>query len=445
MSKQMGVFKTAEEAIAAAKKAQKEYVHKFTLEDRDRFIGGIRKLFMENMDKLTQFELDETSYGRIEDKVLKTTGAVMLSSGTEALPQRMYASDKGLTVEYYAPFGIIGAVTPVTNPIATVAGNGIACLASGNSVVFNAHPAAKGCTACAVDLANRAIVEAGGVENMICMTEIPTMDTLAVIMNSPDIQLLVGTGGPAMVKTLMKSGKKVIAAGAGNPPSIIDDTADIAKAAAGIYGSSSFDNNLLCIAEKEVFVLDAVFDQFLAEFEKQGAYRMTSEQAEKVTAIALAKSLEGDEYMANKKLVGKCANLILAEAGIKIDGDPRIAFFVAENDHPFVQTEQMMPILPIVRCKDFEEAKNRAVAAEHDNRHSASIWSNDINRVTAFGRVINTTIFVQNGGTMAAFGVGGSGSNSPTIATPTGEGVTDPGSFTRRRRFCMAGGGNYLL
>ena len=444
MSNNFGVFKTVKEAIEAAKAAQKQLVSAHTLEDRDRFIGGIRTKFMANMDMLTKYELDESGYGRIEDKVAKTTGAVMLSQGTEALPKNMYASDKGLTVEYYAPYGVIGGVTPVTNPIATVAGNGIACVASGNGIVFNAHPAAKGCTAAAVRLINEAIVEEGGPDNLICMVEVPNMETLDEIMASPDIQLLVGTGGPGMVKTLMKSGKKVVAAGAGNPPSIVDETADIEKAAEGIYGSSSFDNNLLCIAEKEIFVVDAIFDKFMAALEKVGAHRLTREQADKVTEMCLGKTPDG-EYVANKKMVGKCANVILEQAGIKIDTDPRIAIFEAKNDEPFVQTEQMMPIIPVVRCKDFQEAMERAVAAEHGNRHSASIWSKDIDRVTAFGRVINTTIYVQNGGTMAAFGIGGSGTNSPTIATPTGEGVTGPATFTRRRRFCMAGGGNYLL
>lgn len=441
---ELGVFETVAEAIEAANIAQKNLVKKYTLEDRDRFIGSIRKAFMKNLDMLAKYEFEETGYGRIEDKIQKNTGAVMLSSGTESLPQRMYASNKGLTVEYYAPFGVIGGITPVTNPVATVAGNGIAMVASGNAGVFNVHPAAKSCTACAVNIINEAIVTEGGPANLITMIKNPTMQSLDEIMASPVVKLLVGTGGPAMVATLMKSGKKVIAAGAGNPPSIVDETADLKKAAAGIYGSSSFDNNLLCIAEKEVFVVASVFDKFIEELKKIGAYQLTREEADKVTAIGIVETPDGG-HAANKKLVGKYTKVILAEVGINIDSDPRIAFFEAQNDDLYVQTEQMMPIIPIVRCKNFEQAMEWAVAAEHDNKHSASIWSNDINRVTAFGRVINTTIYVQNGGTMAAFGIGGSGTNSPTIATPTGEGVIEPGTFTRRRRFCMAGGGNYLL
>lgn len=441
---QLGIFETATEACVAATAAQKELVVKYTLEDRDRFIESIRKNIMDNMDMLARMEFEETGYGRIEDKVAKNTGVVTQSQGTEAVPQNMYASDKGLTVEYYAPFGVVGAVTPVTNPTATIVGNCIANVAAGNAVVFNAHPKAKKTSAATVRLINKAIIEAGGPDNLFTMPGNPTLASLDEIMSYPSVKLLVGTGGPGMVKTLMSSGKKVIAAGAGNPPSIIDETVDLKKAALGIYKSSSFDNNLLCIAEKEIFVLDSIFDDFMKELEAVGAYCVSAEEGKRLTDICVVK-LPNGSYAANKKYVGKNANIILRAADINIDSDPRIAIFEAQNDDPLVHTEQMMPIIPIVRCKDFKEAMDRAVVAEHDCKHSASIWSNDINRVTAFGKVINTTIFVQNGGTMSAFGVGGTGTNAPTIATPTGEGVTGPQSFVRRRRFCMADGGNYLL
>jgi propionaldehyde dehydrogenase len=439
-----GVFDSAIAACEAATEAQKKLVKDYTLEDRDRFIQAIREKVMPSMEMLAQMEFDETGYGRIEDKIAKNTGAVMLSQGTEAIPHNMYATDKGLTVEYYAPYGVVGAVTPVTNPAATIIGNGIANMAAGNAVVFNAHPSAKSTSAKTVELVNEAITQAGGPENLFVMVANPTLDTLDEIMAYPSVKLLVGTGGPAMVKTLMTSGKKVIAAGAGNPPSIIDVSVDLKKAAAGLLASASFDNNLLCIAEKEIFALDAIFDEFLEEFQAAGAYLLTPEEGKRVSSICLVQAPDGT-YFANKEHVGKMANTILRAAGIEIDSDPRIAVYVTDFDDPLVHTEQMMPIIPIVRCKDFEQAMEWAFIAEHGNKHSASIWSNDIEHVTAFGSIIDTTIFVQNGGTMAAFGIGGSGTNAPTIATPTGEGVTGPQSFVRRRRFCMADGGNYLL
>ncbi|MDR1482092.1 MAG: aldehyde dehydrogenase [Synergistaceae bacterium] len=439
-----GVFETAQEACDAAAAAQKRYVKEYTLEDRDRMIDSVRKNCMTEMETLAKMEFEETGYGRVEHKIAKNTGTVVLAQGTEALPKNMYASNKGLTVEYYAPFGVVGAVTPVTNPAVTIFGNGFANLVAGNSVVFNAHPNGKITSAYACQLVNRSILEAGGPENMFTMPMIPDLKTLDVIMAHPAVRLLVGTGGPAMVKTLMASGKKVIAAGAGNPPSIVDETADLAAAAAGLLGSASFDNNLLCIAEKEVFIVNSVFDAFCQEFAKAGALMVNKEQGAILSKNCVVQAPSG-EYVANKKYVGKYANVILKDCGIPCDGDPLVVFYEAQNDDPLVQTEQMMPVIPFVRCKDFDEAMERAYAAEHGNLHSASIWSKNCDRVTAFGTIINTTIFVQNGGTMSAFGVGGSGTNSPTIATPTGEGVTGPQSFVRRRRFCMAGGINYLL
>lgn len=440
----LGVFDTAKEAVAAAAAAQKDFVKNYTLEDRERFIAQIRKEIGPRIEELAKMEYEETGYGRVEDKIEKDTGAVMLSPGTEAIPTNVIASDKGLTVEYFAPFGVIGAVTPVTNPVATIVANTIVMLAGGNTVVFNAHPGAVKCATTACQAVNQAIVNAGGPENICTMPAVPTMKTLDDIMYSPEVSLLVGTGGPGMVKTLMASGKKVVAAGPGNPPSIIDTSCNVKEAAAGVCGSATFDNNLLCIAEKELFVVEDVYDAFLEEVEKLGNYKLTREQADAVTAVCFVETPDGGHAI-NKKFVGKHARVILEAAGIKIDADPRMAFFEAENDDLFVQIEQMMPIIPIVKCKNFEDAMEKAVAAEHNCKHSASIWSNDIEHVTAFGRVINTTVFVQNGGTMAAFGIGGSGTNSPTIATPTGEGVTGPQSFLRKRRFCMAKGGNYLL
>lgn len=442
----LGIFDTAKEAVAAAAAAQKEFVKNYGLEDRERFIAQIRKELQPRIEELAKLEYEETGYGRTEDKIAKNTGAIMLSPGTEAVPTGVIASEKGLTVEYYAPFGVIGAVTPVTNPIATIIANTICMLAGGNTVVFNAHPASIKCATAAVQGVNQAIINAGGPENICTMPAVPTMETLDDIMFAPEVKLLVGTGGPAMVKTLMSAGKKVVAAGPGNPPSIIDETADLKKAAAGVLASATFDNNLLCIAEKEIFVVDSIFDAFMDELETLGNYRLTREEADKVTAAGIVETKDGG-HATNKDFVGKHAKVILKAAGIELpeDADPRMAFFEAENDDLYVQVEQMQPIIPIVRCKDFDEAMERAVNAEHDCKHSASIWSKNIDHVTAFGKVINTTVFVQNGGTLSAFGIGGSGTNSPTIATPTGEGVTGPQSFVRRRRFCMADGGNYLL
>lgn len=437
-----GIFESTADAIEAAAEAQK-VLRDSSLEDREAWIQAVRDKAFPMLQELCEMEFNETGYGRVEDKMGKNFGALMLSPGTEAIPTGIYASEKGLTVEYYVPYGVIGAITPVTNPIATPFGNGICCMAGGNTVIFNAHPNAVKTTSYAIQLFNSAVVAAGGPNNILVAPAVPTMETLDEIMTSPTIKLLVGTGGPAMVKTLLSSGKKVVAAGPGNPPSIIDETADVAAAAAGITASSSFDNNLLCIAEKELFVVDAVFDDFMAEMEKLGNKIATREEADKLTDTCLIK-LDNGGYAANKKHVGHMAYTIAEAAGVECEGDPRLILFEAQYDEPLVQTEQMQPVIPVVRCKDFEQAYEWAVPTEHGNWHSASIWTAYTDRATKFGKAINTTVFVQNGGTMSAFGLGGSGTNSPTIATPTGEGVTGPQSFLRRRRCCFAGGLNYM-
>lgn len=297
-----GLFSSATEACEAAVAAQKELVTKYTFEDRDRFIQAIRNKAMENMQTLAQMEFDETGYGRIEDKAAKNTGAV----------------------------------TPVTNPAATIFGNGIANVAAGNAVVFNTHPGAKETSAFTVKLVNEAITGAGGPENLFVCLENPTMETLDEIMNHPAVRLLVGTGGPGMVKTLMGSGKKVIAAGAGNPPCIIDETADLSKAAAGLLGSASFDNNLLCIAEKEVFAVDTVFDQLVAELKKLGVVQLSTADGQKLRDQILVPDPKGvySKFAPNKKYVGKYANVILRGCGFQCDTDPRIAIYETDFTPP---------------------------------------------------------------------------------------------------------------
>lgn len=439
----IGVFDTIEEACDAAEAAQKVLMKDYTTEQRQAMIENIKKRALERVEEICHSEVDETGYGRYEDKVEKNTGSFLWTPDTKDIPTQLYTGSKGVTIDYYAPFGLIGAVTPVTNPASTIIANGICNLAVGNSVVFNAHPGGVASASLTVDLFNRAVMEEGGPANLVTMPAKPTMETLDYIMKHPSIKLLLGTGGPGMVSTLMKSGKKIIAAGPGNPPSVVDVTADIPRAAYNLTMSSTFDNNILCVAEKEIFVVDEVFDEFMAEFEKVGNVRLNDEQVAKITEMCLIPGEE--EYSANKKYVGKNCSVILDAAGVPYTGDPRLAFFEADNMHPFVQTEQMMCIMPVVRCKDFKEACERAHFAEHDNKHSASVWTKDLYHATEFGKMINTTVFVMNGRTFAAFGLGGEGSNSPTIATPTGEGVTGPQSFARKRRFAMADGQGFTL
>ena len=435
VGRQKGVFDTMSEALEAVQKAYKQY-RSYTVAQREEMISNIRRLILEEAETMAKLGVEETGMGRVSDKIIKHQLVAKKTPGTEDLEPRVITGDDGLTLIEMAPFGVIGSITPSTNPSETVLCNSIGMIAGGNAVVFNPHPHASKTANYAVDLVNRAILEAGGPENLVVSVKKPTMDSSNEMMACPAVRMLVATGGPGVVKALLSSGKKAIGAGAGNPPVIVDDTADIAKAAADIVNGASFDNNLPCIAEKECFVFDSVADELIDNMTKNGAYLIKGSDIDKLVGTALIN--KDGKYVINKKWVGKDASKFLKAIGI--DADPKLIICETEENHPFVQTEMMMPILAIVRVKDFDEAVDMAVRAEHGCRHSAHIHSKNVDRLTRFARAVETTIFVKNAPSYAGIGAGGEGHTTFTIAGPTGEGLTSARSFTRQRRCVMADG-----
>ncbi|MBR5155361.1 MAG: aldehyde dehydrogenase EutE [Clostridia bacterium] len=430
-----GVFDTMEEALEAVSKAYVQY-KSYTVEQREKMIAEIRRLTLEEAEEMAKLGVEETGMGRVSDKIIKHQLVANKTPGTEDLEPKVKTGDQGLTLVEMAPFGVIGSITPSTNPSETVICNSIGMIAGGNAVVFNPHPNAKNIANYAVDLVNRGILAAGGPENLVVSVKNPTMETSNIMVKSPLVRMLVATGGPGVVKMLLSSGKKAIGAGAGNPPVIVDDTADIEKAASDIVKGSSFDNNLPCIAEKECFVLNSVADELIAGMQKSGAYLLKGADVDRLLKVALVE--KDGKFGINKKWVGKDARLFLKELGI--DADPRLIICETDEMHPFVQVEMMMPILPIVRVANIEDAIMMAVKAEHGNRHSAHIHSKNVDRLTAFARAVETTIFVKNAPSYAGIGAGGEGHTTFTIAGPTGEGLTSARSFTRQRRCVMADG-----
>ncbi len=445
MSDELGVFANVEDAIDAAYEAQLILTRDFTTEDRDRFIKAIQSAFLEIVEAETRAEFEETGYGRLDQKIIKNIGTISEAETCESVKANVMASSKGVTVEFYAPYGLCGALTPVTNGLVTIANNSMTMLAAGNTIIFNCHPAAKLAGAKAVKLVNKSVIEAGGPANIATMAAEPTKTSLDAILESLKVSLIIGTGSEEMVKIIMGCKKKVIAAGPGNPPTIIDETADIAKAAHWLSFAVPFENNMLCITEKEIFVMEKVYDAFLAAMAEKGVRILTADEAEKVTAATLIPT-ESGVSVANKKFVGKDANVILEASGVAPSSyDLQLALIEVAADHPFVIAEQMMPIVPVIKCATFEDAMTGAIAAERGCRHSAAIWTNDWNHAIEFGKRINTSVFVQNGATIAATGLGGTGNGSATIATTTGEGVTTAKTFTRIRRFAMGDGGGWVL
>ncbi len=435
-----GAFEKVEDAVEAADVAQKLLVRKYSMDQRKRLINALRVELRKNADLLARKVYEETKLGIYADKIEKHLAVIDHTPGPEFLTTDAVTGDYGLMVEEYAPFGVIGAITPVTNPTETIINNAISMISGGNTVVFNVHPSAKKTCEFCIQLMNRTIIENKGPANLLTMVLNPTLDTVAQISNHPKIRMMVGTGGTAMVNALLKSGKKTIGAGAGNPPVIVDETANLKKAAQEIHYGASFDNNILCLAEKEAFVVEEVASAFIGYMKEEGAYLLEGQEKEKVLQMILPFK-EGYGYQVNKEFIGKDASLILEKAGIQYSRKPKLLICEVKKDHPLVLKEQMMPVFPIVRVKSIEEAIEAAVIAENGNRHTASIFSRDVDHMTMFAKAIETTIFVKNGNTLRGVGIGGEGYATMTIAGPTGEGITNVRSFTRRRRCMLADGG----
>ncbi|MFJ7726375.1 aldehyde dehydrogenase family protein [Neobacillus sp. NPDC097160] len=432
-----GVFATVDEAAAAARMSW-EILRKLTVATRRQMIENMREISRNYANELAQLAVEETKLGKVEDKIAKILLAANKTPGIEDLVSTAYSGDDGLTLVEYAPIGVFGSITPSTNPAATVINNSISLIAAGNTVVYNPHPSAKRVSIKTLKLLNQAIVAAGGPENALTSVASPNLETSAQVMNHPKVNALVVTGGGPVVKAAMSVGKKVIAAGPGNPPVVVDETAIIAKAAADIVKGASFDNNVLCTAEKEVFVVDKVANLLKTEMVKNGAIELKGFQFEKLLEKVLVK--KNDRFYPNRDFIGKDASVILQAAGIQANRNVKLIIAETTKDHPLVMTEMLMPILPIVRVPDVDQAIELAVIAEKGNRHTAIMHSQNITNLTKMAQEIQATIFVKNGPSVAGLGFESEGFTTLTIAGPTGEGLTSAKTFTRQRRCVLVDG-----
>lgn len=426
-----GVFQDMNEAIEAAKKSQK-IVRRMSMDQREQIISVIRRKTRENAEILARMGVDETGMGNVPHKILKHQLVAEKVPGTEDITTQAFSGDRGLTLVEMGPFGVIGAITPCTNPSETVLCNTMGMFAGGNTVVFNPHPAAIKTSIYAVNMVNEASLECGGPDNIAVTVEKPTMETSAIMMKHPDIPLIAATGGPGVVTAVLSSGKRGIGAGAGNPPALVDETADIRKAAEDIVNGCTFDNNLPCIAEKEIVAVSSIADELMYYMlNEQGCYLINEEQQKQLTDVVL----KGGRL--NRKCVGRSAKVLLSMIGVDVPDNIRCITFFGEKEHPLITEELMMPILGIVRVKDFEEGLATAKWLEHGNRHSAHIHSKNVDRITEYARELDTAILVKNGPSYAALGFGGESICTFTIASRTGEGLTSAKTFTKARRCVM--------
>lgn len=434
-----GVFQDANEACAAAHAGFLQ-LKKLGVAARVKVIDIVKRMADANAVEWGRIELEETGIGRLDHKIEKLQ-IIKLVPGVEWLRPDGLSGDHGITLEEFTPFGVVAAITPSTHSIPTLSGNIVNIVAAGNSVVFNAHPSAAKCAAMAVREYNRVVEREVGISNLFTIVETPTLDSFKAICAHEAVRLLCVTGGPGVVKAAMQTGKRAICAGPGNPPVLVDDTACLRRAAQSIIKGASYDNNLLCIGEKEVFVLDSIADEFMSQLERHGAVRLNGNQLDQLTRAAFSfKPGHGGgcaEPSVNKAFIGKDAAVLAKAAGLNVPEKTDLLFAETDAQHPFVIEEQMMPFIPVVRVKSVEEGIEASVKAEHAYKHTSIIHSHDVEHMTAMARALDTTLFVKNGPCMAGLGLGGEGYLSYSIATPTGEGITNPKSFTRVRRCVM--------
>ena len=432
------VFDSVDDAVSAAKLAQPAF-QELGLVAREKIIAAIREVSRANARRWAEMAVAETGMGRVEDKVIKNMVCIDNTPGVEDLRAVSYTGDKGLTLVEYAPFGVVAAITPSTNAVATIISNAIGILSAGNAVVFSPHPAAKGCVADAVRILNKAIVDAGGPANIVCAMGKPTQEVTKQLLSHPDTNMNIVTGGPAIVKVAMTSGKpcKTIAAGPGNPPIVVDETAVFPDCAQEIIYGCGFDNNVLCIAEKEVIVVEAARARFLAAMRADArAYELSGAQMDQLSKLAILEP--GREPKVNRDFIGKNPSVIAKAIGLNLSDDIRVLWAEVPNDHPFVVSEQLMPVLPVTFSKDIDSAIELARFVEGENHHSAGMYSTNIKNMTKMGRRMACSIFVKNGCTLHGLGLG-EGCASMSIGTPTGDGITKTSHFARPLQCSVVG------
>ncbi len=434
-----GIHTGIDEAVAAAKRAQDVY-SRMGLQTRHTIIDAVRAAMVAESENLAMLAHTETGLGRYEDKIIKNRLVANKAPGPEDLEPDAVTGDAGMAVIEWAPVGLVGAITPTTNPTSTIINNTISILSAGNAVVFNVHPNAKRCSAENVRLLNRAIVAAGGPPDLVTAIGVPTLDSAKALMHHPDVRVLLVTGGPGVVEEALRATKRAVTAGPGNPPAVVDETADIPRAARAIVAGASFDNNLICTDEKEAIVVDSVADQLLREMAAAGAYVLKEHELKRLERVIFKEMGPPNKPgVINAALIGKNASVILNEIGVQVADDVRLVVADVPNEHNLVWTEQMMPVFPVTRVPNVDVGIELAVRAEHGFRHTAGIHSTNVETITRMARAMNCSIFVANGSFFSGLGHGGEGYSSFSIASPSGDGMTRPRTFSRPRRVSVVG------
>lgn len=430
-----GVFSSINDAIIFSKGAYMQYA-KLTLNERQEIIDNVKKELYPLLPEIAKMIVKETCMGNVEDKIKKMELALTKTPGVDDLITEVKTGDYGMTLYELSAYGVICAIGPCTSPVATLINNTISMLAAGNSVIYIPHPRAIDVTQFVTEKISIAIRNVCGIENLVVTMGESSMSITNEIITHPDISMVVSTGGADVLRRVMTCGKKVIGAGPANPVTIVDETADVSKAAVDIVKGASFDNNIMCVSEKSIVAVSSIVDNLINEMKKNGAYYIDNlEDISKLTSTTTTL----DSYP-NKALEGKSACAILEAAGITHPKDIKLIVVESNKEHPFAILEMKMPLIPIIRVNDFEEAMETALEIEQDYQHTATIHSQNIQRLNFAAKVMQTSVFIKNGSSLAGIGFCGAGDASFTISTTTGEGTTTARHFARRRRCTLTDG-----
>lgn len=353
-----GNAKTLDLQIQQTKAAQHAY-SRFDQKDVDQIFKKAALAANDARIRLAQLAATETGMGILEDKVIKNHFASeYIYNKYKALQTcGVISEQKSFGIQTVAePVGLLAGVVPVTNPTSTTIFKALLALKTRNGIIFSPHPRAKHCTAAAAKIVLEAAVQAGAPEHIISWIDEPSLNLSQALMQHPDIDLILATGGPAMVQAAYTSGHPSLGVGAGNTPAIIDESADIETAVSSILLSKSFDNGMICASEQAIVVLDAVYETVRNEFIKRGGYFLNPEQKQQLGTLLFV-----DNHL-NIELVGQSVAKIAALAGIDIPAGKRL--LIAEVNEIGLEevfsSEKLAPIVAMYRASDFNDALDKA-------------------------------------------------------------------------------------
>ncbi|AKN32812.1 acetaldehyde dehydrogenase [Clostridium carboxidivorans P7] len=377
----------------------------YTEEQIDKILRNMVKVAEEHAVCLAQMAVEETGFGKAEDKTFKNhlASTILYNSIKDMKTIGIVKEDTiNKLIEIAEPVGLVMGIVPSTNPTSTAIFKAMISIKSRNAIVFSPHPSAAKCTTKAVQLMHDAAVAAGAPENIISAVSIPTIGATNELMKCSEVSIIIATGGPGMVKAAYSSGKPALGVGAGNSPAYIERTADVEKAVKNIMASKTFDNGTICASEQSIICEECNHDKVVEEFKKQGGYFMTKDETDKVCQL-----LFKNGHAMNAKFVGRSPQVIADAAGIVIPEGTRVLIGkqngVGEGNP--LSFEKLTTVLGFYTVKDWHEACELSIELlQNGIGHTMSLHTEDRDIVMKFARKPASRILVNTGGTQGGTG-----------------------------------------